>query len=129
MLFAVFILFPFFFGIWISLHDSTPLREGPFVGLRWYMQLFNPDSALFDRFWNTVWNTILFVLMSVPLLVGIGLLLATLLNTRVRGRNIFRARLLRALDAVRLRHQPRVVVDVQQQRRVHRPVLQGHARA
>ena len=91
VLFAVFILFPFFFGIWISLHDSTPLREGPFVGLRWYMQLFNPDSALFDRFWNTVWNTILFVLVSVPLLVGIGLLLATLLNTRVRGRNLFRA--------------------------------------
>jgi multiple sugar transport system permease protein len=91
VLFAVFILFPFFFGIWISLHDSTPLREGPFVGLRWYQQLFNPDSALFDRFWNTVWNTVLFVLISTPLLVGIGLLLAALLNTRIRGRNVFRA--------------------------------------
>jgi multiple sugar transport system permease protein len=91
VLFAVFILFPFFFGIWISLHDSTPLREGPFVGLRWYQQLFDPGSILFDRFWNTVWNTVLFVLISVPLLVGIGLLLATLLNTKIRGRNVFRA--------------------------------------
>src|SRR5881227_4024217 len=46
ILFLVFILYPFFLGIWISVHDSTPLREGPFVGLRWYMQLFDPNSTL-----------------------------------------------------------------------------------
>jgi multiple sugar transport system permease protein len=91
LLFAVFILFPFFFGIWISLHDSTPLREGPFVGLRWYIQLFDPGSILFARFWNTVWNTVIFVLISTPLLVGVGLGLAALLNQRMRGRNVFRA--------------------------------------
>jgi multiple sugar transport system permease protein len=90
VLFAIFILFPFFLGIWISVHDSTPLREGPFVGLRWYMQLFDPSSTQFARFWNTVWNTILFVLMSTPLLVGVGLALAALLNQRIRGRNLFR---------------------------------------
>jgi multiple sugar transport system permease protein len=90
VLFTIFILIPFFLGIWISVHDSTPLREGPFVGLRWYMQLFNPDSSQFGRFWNTVWNTILFVLISTPLLVGAGLGLAALLNQRIRGRNLFR---------------------------------------
>jgi multiple sugar transport system permease protein len=90
VLFVIFILIPFFLGIWISVHDSTPLREGPFVGLRWYMALFNPDSSQFPRFWNTVWNTVLFVLISTPLLVGVGLLLAALLNTRIRGRNVFR---------------------------------------
>ena len=90
VLFAVFILVPFFLGIWISVHDSSPLREGPFVGLRWYMQLFDPNSSQFPRFWNTVWNTVLFVLMSTPLLVAAGLFLAALLNTRMRGRNIFR---------------------------------------
>ena len=89
-LFVVFILIPFFLGIWISVHDSTPLREGPFVGLRWYQQLFDPNSLQFGRFWNTVWNTVLFVLVSTPLLVGVGLLLAALLNTRIRGRNLFR---------------------------------------
>ena len=90
ILFAVFILFPFFLGVWISLHDSTPIREGPFVGLRWYMQLFDPNSIQFPRFWNSVWNTIIFVVLSTPLLVGVGLLLASLLNTKIRGRNIFR---------------------------------------
>src|SRR4051794_16387704 len=90
LLFAVFILFPFFLGVWISLHDSTPIREGPFVGLRWFIQLFDPNSIQFPRFWNAVWNTIIFVVLSTPLLVGVGLLLASLLNTRIKGRNIFR---------------------------------------
>jgi multiple sugar transport system permease protein len=90
ILFTLFILVPFFLGIWISVHDSTPLREGPFVGLRWYQQLFDPNSIQFPRFWNTIWNTVLFVLISTPLLVGVGLLLASLLNTKLRGRNLFR---------------------------------------
>jgi multiple sugar transport system permease protein len=92
LVFTVFILFPFFLGVWMSLHDSTALRDGPFVGVRWYQQLFDPSNRTqFPRFWNSVWNTILFVIMSTPLLVGIGLALASLLNQQVRGRNIFRA--------------------------------------
>ena len=92
LVFSVFILFPFFLGVWMSLHDSTALRDGPFVGLRWYQQLFDPSNRTqFPRFWNSVWNTVLFVIMSTPLLVGIGLALASLLNQQVRGRNIFRA--------------------------------------
>jgi multiple sugar transport system permease protein len=90
ILFAVFILVPFFLGLWISLHDSVGLREGPFVGLRWYQQLLDPKSIQFPRFWNAVWNTVIFVVLSTPLLIGIGLLLASLLNTKVKGRNIFR---------------------------------------
>jgi multiple sugar transport system permease protein len=90
ILFTLFILVPFFLGIWISVHDSTPLREGPFVGLRWYQQLFDPNSIQFPRFWNTIWNTVLFVIVSTPMLVGVGLLLATLLNSKLRGRNVFR---------------------------------------
>ena len=91
ILFTAIILIPFFLGIWISLHRSTPLREGPFVGLDNYMQLFNPASFEFERYWTTVWNTILFVGISTPLLVGVGLVLAALLNQPLRGRNLFRA--------------------------------------
>ena len=90
ILFAVFIGFPFFFGIWISLHDWFGGRAGPFVGFRWYQQLLDPDSLHFGRFWNSVWNTIIFVVLSTPLLVGVGLFLASLLNQRLRGRNVFR---------------------------------------
>ena len=91
-LFIVFILVPFFLGVWISLHDSTAIRDGPFVGLRWYGQLFDPNNrSQFPRFWNSVWNTLIFVVISTPLLVGFGLLLATLLNQKLRARNAFRA--------------------------------------
>ncbi len=90
LVFLVFIGYPFFLGIWISVHDTTALRDGPFVGLRWYQALLDPSSVHFDRFWTTLWNTILFVIMSTPLLIGVGLLLATLLNQRFRGRNFFR---------------------------------------
>ena len=34
IIFILFIGVPFFLGIWISVHDSTALREGPFVGFR-----------------------------------------------------------------------------------------------
>lgn len=91
IIFSVMILYPFVLGIWISLHDSTSLRDGPFVGLGQFMKVFDPSSIHFPRFWNTVWNTFLFVFMSVPLLVAVGLGLASLLNQRLRGRNVFRA--------------------------------------
>lgn len=91
LIFAAFVLYPFFLGIWISVHDSSSLRDGPFVGIAQYLKVFDPSSIHFPRFWNSVWNTVLFVLMSVPLLVSVGLLLATLLNQNIRGRNVFRA--------------------------------------
>jgi multiple sugar transport system permease protein len=91
ILFLVFIGYPFILGIWISLHRSTPLREGPFVGLANYTRILDPASLEFERYWTTVWNTILFVIMSTPMLVILGLVLATLLNQRLRGRNVFRS--------------------------------------
>ena len=90
ILFAVFILYPFFLGIWISLHDVNFRGTGPFVGLENFQNLFTPSSIHFPRFWTTLWNTILFVLFSTPTLIGIALFLASMLNTRFRGRNIFR---------------------------------------
>ncbi len=62
-----------------------------FVGLGNYIALFTPDSIYFGRFWLTLWNTVLFVIISVPVLIGVGLGLAVLLNVRFRGRNLFRA--------------------------------------
>jgi len=91
VVFGLFIAVPFFLGIWISLHDSTAVRQGPFVGLRNFERLLDPESIHFGRFWQTVWNTVLFVLLSTPLLVGAGLGLALALNQKLKGRNIFRA--------------------------------------
>jgi multiple sugar transport system permease protein len=90
--FAVFVGFPFFFGLGISVFQYDYLRpeRTTFVGLDNYLQLFQPGSVEFPLFWNALINTVIFVIISVPPLVVIPLLLAVLLNTKTPGRNIFR---------------------------------------
>jgi multiple sugar transport system permease protein len=93
VLFAIFVGYPFFNGLYISLFESDYLRPAAtkFVGLTNYINLFTPSSVDFHTFWNSLGNTVKFVIYSVPLLVVIPLLLAVLLNTKTPGRNIFRA--------------------------------------
>jgi multiple sugar transport system permease protein len=91
-LFAVFVLAPVLWGIWISLHEWDFLLPGkPFVGLDNYTDLFDPSSTTSEPFWNGMQATGIFVVLSVPLLVALGLLLAVGLQGRYRGRNVFRA--------------------------------------
>jgi multiple sugar transport system permease protein len=91
--FAVFLGYPFISGIVISFLDYSYLRPEAtrFVGLENYVNIFTPDTPQFQTFWNSLGNTVQFVIYSVPLLVVIPLLLAVLLNTKTPGRNFFRA--------------------------------------
>lgn len=93
LVFALFLGWPFVYGLYISFHNFDYLRPEAvrFVGLDNYINLFTPTSVQFSRFWNALGNTAEFVLYSVPLLVVIPLGLAVLLNTKIPGRNIFRA--------------------------------------
>src|SRR5918997_413131 len=74
VIFLLFVGWPFFFGIWISLLDFDLFgdrrgRPSPFVGLENYINLFDPSSLYFDRFWQTLWNTVIFVIISTPTLI------------------------------------------------------------
>jgi multiple sugar transport system permease protein len=91
LLFLLMIGIPFLYNIYVSLTDYTFGGSETFVGLQNFQNLANPDDFHFPVFWNGLWNTVLFVLISTPLLVGAGLLLAVLVNGRYPGRNIFRA--------------------------------------
>lgn len=92
LFFAAFLAWPFFYGIHISLFEFDFLRpeRRPFVGLKNYANLFNPDSVQFDDFWNGLINTGEFILWSVLPLVGIALVLAVLLNRNYPYRGVFR---------------------------------------
>jgi multiple sugar transport system permease protein len=91
VLFGIFILFPVFYGIWISLHNWDYLLPGkPWVGLQNYVDLFIPGSTTFEPFWQSMEATGKFTLYSVPLLVVIPLLVALMLNERFPGRTFFR---------------------------------------
>jgi multiple sugar transport system permease protein len=91
VLFGIFIVFPVFYGIWISLHNWDYLLPGkPWVGPQNYVDLLTPGSVTFEPFWQSMEATGKFTLYSVPLLVVIPLLIALILNESFPGRNFFR---------------------------------------
>ncbi|MEV4355450.1 sugar ABC transporter permease [Nonomuraea sp. NPDC049625] len=85
VIFGVFGLFPLLYTAWVSLHDWDLAGDAGFVGLANYADLFaDPD------FWNAVVNTLgMFVLATVPQLL-LALVVASLLNQRLRALTFFR---------------------------------------
>src|SRR3954467_1628831 len=68
VLFTVFVIVPFVFGLWISLHEyDYSLPDKPFVGLDNYTGLFTGVSAYAEAFWLSMRATWLFTVLSVPL--------------------------------------------------------------
>ena len=91
LLFLFMVAIPFVYNIWISLTNTTFGGDSSFIGLQNFQDLANPDDYHFPIYWNGVWNTLLFVLVSTPLLVISGLVLAVIVNGKYPGRNVFRA--------------------------------------
>jgi multiple sugar transport system permease protein len=85
--FLVFTVFPLVYSFYISLTRYDLIRDPVFIGAANYTELFTRDA----QFWKVVYNTIYYVLISVPLSLGFSFLVANLLNTRVAGRSFFRA--------------------------------------
>jgi cellobiose transport system permease protein len=90
LLFAVFGLFPLAYTGYVSLTDRNLLSTTThFVGIDNYTALLH-DSY----FWNSVENTLgIFVLSTIPQLV-LALVLAHVLNTKLRARTLFRMSIL-----------------------------------
>lgn len=87
LIFFVFGLFPMAYTFWVSLTDRDLLRphDAKMVGLRNYTDLLHDEF-----FWNAVKNTFeLMLLCSIPQL-ALALILAHILNARLRGRTLFR---------------------------------------
>jgi multiple sugar transport system permease protein len=92
ILFLVFVVAPALWGIWISLHSWNPLLpKQPFIGLANYLNLLTPGSLTFGDFWLSMGATAIFTVASVPFLVIVPLLIAVLLNQKLRGGTVFRA--------------------------------------
>ena len=92
LLILLIILIPtlyFVYGM-IAWNVSTSFTEwkgakpsGNFVGLANYVELFQDPM-----FWRSFWNT-LFLFLMIPCSLGLGLLLAMLLNQKVKGARVF----------------------------------------
>ena len=72
-----------------SLRRDLPYLPSKFVGLENYLAIFRDNG-----FWDSVRFTTLFVVVSVPLEVILGLIIALLLNETFPGRTVLRATVL-----------------------------------
>jgi multiple sugar transport system permease protein len=86
LLLMVFMAYPFFLGIWLSLTDSTIGSVGQFIGLRNFIDLLG-DSI----FHQTARNTLIYAMVTVPFKATLGLGLAMVLSNRMRFSNPVRA--------------------------------------
>ncbi|MGF9759176.1 sugar ABC transporter permease [Microvirga sp. 0TCS3.31] len=92
VLFLAFVIGPFVYGLWISLHQyDYSLPDKPFVGLDNYTGLIDGTSPYAQPFWDSMKATWIFTVLSVPLLLVLPLLVAMVMNAKFRGRNFFRA--------------------------------------
>lgn len=86
VLLGLFVIYPTLNLLWMSLHKWNVLRgEARFVGLANYRLVF-ADAA----FWQSLVNTLLFVLLTVPAGIVIALALAILLDKPLRGLGVWR---------------------------------------
>ncbi|MHB9031963.1 MAG: carbohydrate ABC transporter permease [Anaerolineae bacterium] len=84
ILLLVFEFYPLFSGLWISL-TNWRLARGDFIGLVNYKQaLLDPEM------WHSLFITLSYSVISVPLQLGLALLIAYLLFQRIKGMQWFR---------------------------------------
>lgn len=78
--------YPLIWALWLSLHRWQGIGEPRWFGLGNFERLLNND-----RIWNALGNTLIFLVVLLPIIVALALVLATLLNSpRVLGRNTIR---------------------------------------
>ena len=81
----VFYIYPIFKVIIDSFYEVGSFNKRSFVGLDNYLTMFNDP-----KMWSSLFNTFSYVIVIVPGTIIISLLLAALLNTKIKGRGFFR---------------------------------------
>src|SRR5438105_13676979 len=88
---GIFLLYPFLFGLWLSITDSELGNLGQFIGLGNYrFELRNTDGV----FYGAVIHTFLCTGITTVFKLGLGLVMALLLNQAFPFRRFVRAALL-----------------------------------
>lgn len=84
--FGALYLYPILSSLFFSLNDFNILTPPEWVAFGNYKELFLDDSL----FWLSLYNTLFYVIFSVPLGVVIGVAIALFLNLKVKGMAIYR---------------------------------------
>jgi ABC-type sugar transport system permease subunit len=101
LIFGLFSFWPMILNVYISFTggSSTLLAQRPFVGLQNFQELLACETIFVPRtcsvagfsFWTGMWNTLLFALFQVPIMVLFALVTALVLNREIRARGFWRA--------------------------------------
>lgn len=81
----VFYIYPIFKVIIDSFYEVGSFNKRSFVGLDNYLTMFNDP-----KMWSSLFNTFSYVIVIVPGTIIISLILAALLNNKIKGRGFFR---------------------------------------
>ena len=84
--FFLFTLYPFCRSFYLSLTRYNIIQEPKFIGFANYKMMLFQD----DLFWKSLWVTLRYAIVAVPLVLVAGVLLALLLNINVKGMSVFR---------------------------------------
>ncbi|WP_313558962.1 carbohydrate ABC transporter permease [Ruminiclostridium cellobioparum] len=84
--FLIFSLIPVGASLVLSFSNWDLISPPEFIGIGNYKELFTADPL----FWKVLWNTVRYCLMAIPGMMILALLLALLVNQRLRGRMIYR---------------------------------------
>jgi multiple sugar transport system permease protein len=84
--FVSFLVYPIVANVWYSFTDYSGFGEAEFIGLDNYSRMRSDDL-----FWKSLYNTLYYTLLAVPIGVVVAITLALAMNQRVREIPIYRA--------------------------------------
>lgn len=90
--FIIFFITPAVYGIYAAFTKWDLFNEPVFIGLSNFKTLlFDSGNTYYKQLRNGLWNTVKFVIFSVPFCIAIPLALAVALQTKCRGSKLFQA--------------------------------------
>lgn len=79
-------IYAFFQTIYMSFSKTKAFGAYEFCGLDNYVEMFQSPE-----FWKATWNSVYFCILTVPVGIFIALIVAVLLNAKIKGKTAFRA--------------------------------------
>lgn len=86
LIFTVFLFFPMLLAIYMSFNQWSLIESPTFIGLGNYVAMFQDP-----QFWQSLWNTLLYTVGTVPTSMALGLVVAIGLNRALPGRGLMRS--------------------------------------
>ncbi|MFQ6617460.1 MAG: carbohydrate ABC transporter permease [Fidelibacterota bacterium] len=84
--FVIFLAYPLIFSFILVFHKWNIVGSMKWIGTANFSFLVRDEL-----FWISLWNTFRFLLVHIPLQIGLALVLAEILNWRIRGLSFYRA--------------------------------------